>query len=94
MSSGHTFTGVSVLHQSESSDPNQYPLKLAGDDKIGRRLCPRTPRPRGGRKYPGACSQEGGLDGDSIKRDTPEGGCDGENPHSGAGEESVSILTP
>ena len=29
-----------------------------------------------------------------IKRDAPEGGCDRENPHSGAGEELVSFLIP
>ena len=78
MSSWHTFTRVSVLQQSESPDPNQYPLKLAGDDKTRGRLCPRTLGPRGGRKHPGACSQEGRLDGDAIKRDAPQGGCDRE----------------
>ena len=55
---------------------------------------PKDPEAPRRQEVPGACSQEGGLDGDSIKRDTPEGGCDGENPNSGAGEESVSILTP
>ena len=29
MSSRHIFTGASVLQQSESPDPNPYPLKLA-----------------------------------------------------------------
>ena len=73
MSSWHTFTRVSVLQQSESPDPNQYPLKLAGDDKTRGRLCPRTLGPRGGRKHPGACSQEGRLDGDAIKRHPSRG---------------------
>ena len=35
MSSGHASTGASVLHHRKSSDPSQYPLKLAGDDKTG-----------------------------------------------------------
>ena len=33
-------------------------------------------------------------DSNTRKRQVPEGGCDGGNPHSGAGEESVSFLIP
>ena len=94
MSSGHTFTGASVLHQSESSDRNQYALKLAGDDKPGKRLCPRTPGPRGGRTHPGACFQEGRLDGDAIKRDALKGDVTGENHTPGQGRSQFPSLFP
>ena len=94
MSRGHAFTGASVLQQSESSDHNQYCLKLAGDDKTGRRLCPRTPGPQGGRTHTGACFQEGGLDCDAIKRDAPKGAVTGENHTPGQGTSQFPSLFP
>ena len=72
----HVYRNI-CSHQSESSDPNQHPQKLAGDGKTRRRLCPRTLGPQGGRKGLGACSQEGGLDSDVVNRDASEGGCGG-----------------
>ena len=47
-----------------------------------------------GGKHPGACSQEGGLDGDAIERDIPEGGCDGGTHAPGQGRSQFPSIFP
>lgn len=93
MSSGHTFIGTSVPTRVRALTPINTPESLQVMAR-SEETVPKDPGAPRRQEVPGGLFPEGGLDGDAVKRDAPEGACDGENPHSGAGEESVSFLIP